>query len=357
MRRLSWLLLGSLVLSATGCGPHSLHKDVAMSTQLPTQKNCFGRYEIELPNFIYMKSGAYSFENFDIEITKAVRSDYSSIEKDWRAYINGKIAPDAKVDGIWKGSKLIIEDMQRNPRVMVEYLNTSASPDTDLSSMYVFKPYYLLSVKDRREWILATGTWINAPRTMGEGNAQSEVKSKINAQAGDIAKIAYHKYPHYEQGYCLNDEYQYYPGRLEKRDDYNISFSGIVGEKYTFSFINISVQSLNKDEQSVLDSRTSKGKLLRTFFPSTTVVVGGIKGELYISHDKLNPTGREFQWLPSGTELGDRLKPLIMIDGEIDTRDFPAEYRDKISGEEMILWILESIKMRTGGDEDILSHR
>lgn len=38
-------------------------------------------------------------------------------------------------------------------------------------------------------------------------------------------------------------------------------------------------------------------------------------------------------------------------------RDVSTEYRDKISGEEMILWILESIKMRTGGDEDILSHR
>jgi large subunit ribosomal protein L24 len=117
------------------------------------------------------------------------------------------------------------------------------------------------------------------------------------------------------------------------------------------------LESLNKDEQSVLDSRISKGKLLRTFFSSTTVVVGGIKGELYVSHAKLNPTAREFQWLPSGTELGNRLKPLIMIDGRIDTHDFPAEYRDKISGEEMILWILESIKMRTGGDEDILSHR
>ena len=66
MRSLSWLLLGTLMLSATGCGPHSLHKDVAMSTQLPTQKHCFGRYEIELPNFMYMKSGNYSFEHFDI---------------------------------------------------------------------------------------------------------------------------------------------------------------------------------------------------------------------------------------------------------------------------------------------------
>ena len=357
MRRLSWLLLGTLVLSATGCGPHSLHKDVAMSTQLPTQKHCFGRYEIELPNFMYMKSGNYSFENFDIEIVTALKSDRPTIEKDWRAYINRKIAPDEKADGIWKGSKLIIEDMKRNPRVMVEYLNTSASPDTDLSSMYVFKPYYLLSIKDRHEWILATGTWINAPRSMGEGNAQSEVKNKINAQASDIAKIAYHKYPHYEQGYCLNDEYQYYPGRLEKRDDYTIIWRGTTGSADTHSRITLNLESLNKDEQSVLDSRISKGKLLRTFFSSTTVVVGGIKGELYVSHAKLNPTAREFQWLPSGTELGNRLKPLIMIDGRIDTHDFPAEYRDKISGEEMILWILESIKMRTGGDEDILSHR
>ena len=36
MRHLSWLLLGTLVLSATGCGPHSLRKDTAMSTQLST---------------------------------------------------------------------------------------------------------------------------------------------------------------------------------------------------------------------------------------------------------------------------------------------------------------------------------
>lgn len=66
---------------------------------------------------------------------------------------------------------------------------------------------------------------------------------------------------------------------------------------------------------------------MKNFLPSTTVVGG--EGGLYDSRNKLNLTGR----------------------------DFPAEYRDKISGEEMILWILESIKMRTGGDEDILSHR
>ena len=354
MRRLSWLLLGSLVLSATGCGPHSLHKDVAMSTQLPTQKHCFGRYEIELPNFIYMKSGAYSFENFDIEITKAVRSDYPAIEKDWANYINGKIAMDGKYN---VGSRIVHKSMDSNPRVILEYSNTEKNPDIGMSSLYRFHPYYLKSFPERKEWILTTGRTIEIPRPQPADKLDRELQNQMSAQMRDVAKIAYHKYPHYEQGYCLDNEYQYYPGRLEKRDDYTIIWRGTTGSADTHSRITLNLESLNKDEQSVLDSRISKGKLLRTFFSSTTVVVGGIKGELYVSHAKLNPTAREFQWLPSGTELGNRLKPLIMIDGRIDTHDFPAEYRDKISGEEMILWILESIKMRTGGDEDILSHR
>ena len=205
--------------------------------------------------------------------------------------------------------------------------------------------------------MLVTGNSIELARPQSSDKLDTEVKRRMDAQMRDVAKIAYHSYPHYEQGYCLDNEYQYYPGRLEKQDSYGITWRGTTGHADTVSRITIDVQSLNKDEQSVLEDRTSKGKLLRTFFPSTTVVVGGIKGELYTSHDKLNPTAREFQWLPSGTELGNRLKPLIMIDGRIDTRDLPAEYRDKISGEELILWILESIKMRVGGDEDILSHR
>lgn len=354
MRRLSWLLLGTLVLFTTGCGPHSLHKDVAMSTQLPTQKHCFGRYEIELPNFMYMKSGNYSFENFDIEIVTALKAERPTIEKDWVNYIDGKVAKDKSNR---KGSKIIHQTMDTNPRMILEYFDTSKDLSTILNSVYMFKSFFLKSFPERKEWILATGSSIEIPRPQPSDKLDAEILRQVNAQSRDIEKIAYHKYPHYEQGYCLNDEYQYYPGRLEKRDNYSIELAGIINDKYTSSYITIDVKSLNKDEQSVLDSRTSKGKLLRTFFPSTTVVVGGIKGELYVSHDKLNPTGREFQWLPSGTELGNRLKPLIMIDGEIDTRDFPAEYRDKISGEEMILWILESIKMRTGGDEDILSHR
>lgn len=354
MRHLSWLLLGTLVLSATGCGPHSLRKDTAMSTQLPTQKHCFGRYEIELPNFMHMDNGAYSFENFKIEISKAVRSNNPTIEKDWVGYINGKISKDSENN---VGSRIVQKNMESNPRIILEYSNTEKNPDIGMSSLYRFHPYYLKSVPERKQWILVTGRSIEIPRPQSADKLDRELKNRTDAQMRDVQKIAYHPYPHYEQGYCLNNEYQYYPGRLEKRDSYGITWRGITGGKYTSSYITIDIQSLNKDEQSVLEDRTSKGKLLRTFFPSTTVVVGGIKGELYTSHDKLNPTGREFQWLPSGTELGNRLKPLILIDGEIDTRDLPAEYRDKISGEELILWILESIKMRVGGDEDILSHR
>lgn len=325
-----------------------------MSTQLPTQKHCFGRYEIELPNFMYMNSGSYSFENFNIEIVRAVRADYPTIEKDWINYINEKISKDSEYN---KGSRIVHKNMDSNPKVILEYSNTEKNPDIGMSSLYRFHPYYLKSVPERKEWILATGRTIEIPRPQSADGLDRELKDRTDAQMRDIKKIAYHAYPHYEQGYCLDNEYQYYPGRLEKQDDYGITWRGTTGHADTVSRITIDVQSLNKDEQSVLEDRTSKGKLLRTFFPSTTVVVGGIKGELYTSHDKLNPTGREFQWLPSGTELGNRLKPLIMIDGEIDTRDLPAEYRDKISGEELILWILESIKMRVGSDEDILSHR
>ncbi|WP_367299761.1 hypothetical protein [Hafnia alvei] len=325
-----------------------------MNTQLPTQKHCFGLYEIELPNFMYMNSGSYSFENFSIEIVRAVRTDYPTIEKDWVNYINNKVSTDVAIS---PGSRIINKDMKNNPRLMLEYIDTSKEVSKRLNSIYMFHPYYLKSFAERKEWILATGRTIEISRPQSVDGLDRELKDRTDAQMRDIKKIAYHAYPHYEQGYCLDNEYQYYPGRLEKRDSYGITWSGTTGSKDTSSYITIDVRSLNKDEQEFLDSRTSKGKLLRTFFPSTTVVVGGIKGELYTSHDKLNPTGREFQWLPSGTELGNRLKPLIMIDGEIDTRDLPVEYRDKISGEELILWILESIKMRVGGDEDILSHR
>lgn len=354
MGHLSWLLLSTLVLSTTGCGAHSLRKDTAMNTQLPTQKYCFGRYEIELPNFMYMNSGRYSFENFDIEIVRAVRTDYPTIEKDWVSYISNKVSTDVAIS---PGSRIINKDMKNNPRLMLEYIDTSKEASKRLNAIYMFHPYYLKSVDERKEWILATGRTIEIPRPQSVDGLERELKKRTDAQIRDIQKIDYHAYPHYEQGYCLDNEYQYYPGHLEKRDSYGITWSGTTGSKDTSSYITIDVRSLNKDEQDFLDSRTYKGKLLRTFFPSTTVVVGGIKGELYTSHDKLNSTGREFQWLPSGTELGNRLKPLIMIDGEIDTRDLPPEYRDKISGEELILWILESIKMRVGGDEDILSHR
>ncbi|WP_367299760.1 hypothetical protein [Hafnia alvei] len=325
-----------------------------MSTQLHTQKHCFGRYEIELPNFMYMNSGGYSFDSFSIEIVRAVRADYPNIEKDWINYINEKISKDSEYN---KGSRIVHKNMDSNPKIILEYSNTEKNPDIGMSSLYRFHPYYLKSVPERKQWILVTGRSIEIPRPLSADRLDQELKNKTDAQMRDIKKIAYHVYPHYDQGYCLDNEYQYYPGRLEKQDSYGITWRGITGGKYTSSRITIDVRSLNKDEQPFLDSRISKGKLLRTFFPSTTVVVGGIKGELYTSYDKLNPTGREFQWLPSGTELGNRLKPLIMIDGEIDTRDLPPEYRDKISGEELILWILESIKMRVGGDEDILSHR
>jgi large subunit ribosomal protein L24 len=47
------------------------------------------------------------------------------------------------------------------------------------------------------------------------------------------------------------------------------------------------------------------------------------------------------------------MKPLIKIAGRFDTRDLPPELRDKVSGEELAMWVLESIKMRKGADEDI----
>ncbi|MEG2553613.1 MAG: hypothetical protein RSA68_15345, partial [Hafnia sp.] len=202
-----------LVLSTTGCGPHSLRKDTAMSTQLPTQKHCFGRYEIELPNFMYMNSGSYSFENFNIEIVRAVRADYPTIEKDWVNYINGKIATDAVSR---PGSRLVHQNMKINPRVILEYFDTSKDISTMLNGFYMFSPFYLKAFPERNEWMLATGASIEIPRPQPSDKLDTEVKRRMDAQMRDVAKIAYHAYPHYEQGYCLDNEYQYYPGRLEK---------------------------------------------------------------------------------------------------------------------------------------------
>jgi len=81
--------------------------------------------------------------------------------------------------------------------------------------------------------------------------------------------------------------------------------------------------------------------------------VGGISGELYTSRSSSTPTAREFQWIPDDSEAGNRMKPLIKVSGRFDTRDLPPALRDKVSGEELALWVLESLKMRPGGDEDI----
>ena len=161
MRHLSWLLLGTLVLSTTGCGPHSLRKDTAMSTQLPTQKHGFGRYEIELPIFMHMDSGVYSFENFDIEIVTAVKTTRPTIEKDWANYVNGKISKDSEFN---VGSRIVQKNMESNPRLILEYSNTEKNPDIEMSSLYRFHPYYLKSLPERKEWILATGRTIEIPR-------------------------------------------------------------------------------------------------------------------------------------------------------------------------------------------------
>jgi len=176
MRHLSWLLLSTLVLSTTSCGAHSLRKDTAMNTQLPTQKYCFGRYEIELSNFMYMNSGRYSFENFDIEIVRAVRTDYPTIEKDWVSYISNKVSTDVAIS---PGSRIINKDMKNNPRLMLEYIDTSKEASKRLNAIYMFHPYYLKSVVERKEWILATGRTIEIPRPQSVDGLERELKKEL----------------------------------------------------------------------------------------------------------------------------------------------------------------------------------
>ncbi|AEN63024.1 hypothetical protein Entas_0269 [Enterobacter soli] len=325
-----------------------------MNNKILAQKHCFGRYEVELPNYMFMYSGNYSFDNFRVEVVRAVRTDYETIEKDWVRYVKNTIAPDMRKGTSSYGSKIAHQDMKSNPRVLMEYMETT-NDVSSLSSLYMFRTFYLKEVTERKEWLVIDGQGIELPRPMPDAQLRQQVQRKLDSQMDDINKITYKPYPHYAPGYCLDNEYLYYSGRLEKRDYYHMVWHSNVENSKTF--LSVDVESYDKGEEDKLESRISKGKLLRTFFSSTTVDVGGIKGELYISRDSSTPSAREFQWIPGDSEAGNRMKPLIKIAGRFDTHDLPAELRDKVSGEELILWILESLKMRKGADEDIQMFR
>lgn len=345
----------SMALLLQGCTHLSKGKDTMMDNKIHTQKQCFGRYEVELPDYMFMHSGNYWFENFNLEVVRSLKSDRQTIESDWARYIKDTISPDLRKNSINAGSKIAHQDMKSNPRVIMEYLNTADNPAEILSSRYIFKPFYLRKFEERKEWLLVSGTWIKIPRPMSEDQLHQQVQRQLDAQMDDINKITYKPYPHYAPGFCLDNEYHYYSGRLEKNESYSMIWhSKREGSK---TFLSVDVKTYLKGEEAKLQSRVSKGKLLQLFFPSTTIEVGGMKGELYTSRDKTNPSAREFQWIPSNVETGNHMKPLIKIAGRFDTRDLPPELRDKISGEELAIWVLESIKMRKGADEDIQMFR
>ena len=344
------LLSCCIALAVQGCGTVAKGKESEMSGKMSTKQHCFGRYVVELPDYMFMYDGNYRFDNFRVEIVRARRSDNATLEKDWIKYIKDTIAPDMHKDSVNYGSKLMHQDMQSNPRVIMEYLNTT-NTSSSLASLYMFRTFYLRKITERNQWLVIDGKTIELPRPMPEEKLRSEVQRRLNNQMDDINAITYKPWPHNEPGYCLNNEYHYYPGRLEKRDYYHITWQSKVKDSPTF--LTVQVESYAKGEEARLESRTSKGKLLQTFFPSTTVKVGGISGELYTSRSSSTPTAREFQWIPDESEAGNRMKPLIKVSGRFDTRDLPPALRDKVSGEELALWVLESLKMRPGGDEDI----
>ncbi|MEG5635617.1 hypothetical protein V1577_00145 [Enterobacter bugandensis] len=354
-RKLSAALILSFAVILQGCGHMAKGKDSMLNNKVSTQKQCFGRYEVELPDYMYMHSGNYWFDNFKVEMVTALRSDNPTIEKDWEQYIKDTIAPDMRKDSINAGSKIAHEDMKSNPRVIMEYINTADNPAKVLRTSYIFQPFYLQKFAERKEWLLVSGTWIDIPRPLPEDQLRQHVQRQLDAQMDDINKITYKPYPHYAPGFCLDNEYHYYPGRLEKNESYHMVWHS--KRENSKTFLSVDVETYLKGEEAKLQSRVSKGKLLQLFFPSTTIEVGGMKGELYTSRDKTNPSAREFQWIPSDVETGNHMKPLIKISGRFDTRDLPPELRDKISGEELAIWVLESIKMRKGADEDIQMFR
>ncbi len=345
----AFFLCGAALLMQ-GCTHMEKDNNAMMTNKVKTQKHCFGRYQIELPDYMFMRSGNYWFDNFHLEIVHSLKANRPSIEEDWLRYIKSIIEPDMRKNSINYGSKISHQDMKSNPRVIVEYLNTTIG-DSSLADIYVFRTFYLKKVTDRNEWLLLNGKTIELPRPMPENQLAQQVQRQLDAQMDDINKITYKPYPHYAPGFCLNNEYHYYPGRLEKNESYSLYWHS--KRKGSKTFLSIAVETYLKGEEAKMESRVSKGKLLQLFFPSTTIEVGGMKGELYTSRDKTNPSAREFQWIPSDVETGNHMKPLIKISGRFDTRDLPPELRDKISGEELAIWVLESIKMRKGADEDI----
>ncbi|UWX92829.1 hypothetical protein N2K86_19625 [Enterobacter mori] len=341
----------SMALMLQGCTHFSKSKVTIMDNKLHTQRQCFGRYEVELPDYMVMHSGNYWFDNFNLEVMRSIKKERPTIDNDWVKYIKSIIAPHMRKDGISFGSKIAHQDMSSNPRVIMEYVNTENNPDIEQSSVYRFDTYYLKKFPDRKESMLITGYGFEIPRPMPEDQLRQHVQRKLDAEMDDINKITYKPYPHYAPGFCLDNEYHYYPGRLEKNESYHMVWHS--KRENSKTFLSVDVETYLKGEEAKLQSRVSKGKLLQLFFPSTTIEVGGMKGELYTSRDKTNPAAREFQWIPSNVETGNHMKPLIKISGRFDTHDLPPELRDKISGEELAIWVLESIKMRKGADEDI----
>ncbi|MEG5635618.1 hypothetical protein V1577_00150 [Enterobacter bugandensis] len=346
---LAVFLCGATLLMQ-GCTHMVRNKDAMMTHKIQTQIHCFGRYQVELPDYMFMHSGNYNFENFYIEVVQSVKLNRPTIEKDWIRYIKSVIEPDMRKESVGYGSKIVHQDIKSNPRVIVEYLNTT-NVASSLAKLYMFRTFYLKKITERNEWLLLNGNTIDLPRPMPEDKLHQQVQRQLDAQMDDINKITYKPYPHYAPGFCLNNEYHYYPGRLEKNESYSLYWHS--KRKGSKTFLSIAVETYLKGEEAKMESRVSKGKLLQLFFPSTTIEVGGMKGELYTSRDKTNPSAREFQWIPSNVETGNHMKPLIKISGRFDTRDLPPELRDKISGEELAIWVLESIKMRKGADEDI----